>query len=186
MKLGPRAKLILVMAIFAAPVVASYLAYFFLHPQPTAQHGELLLPPAQASEAAFRRPGGAPFSFGELRGRWALVAMDFAACDKACLDKMVAMRQVRLALGRNASRVARVFVVEDGREPDPKAMAAFPGMELALAPAGAALAPKAAGDRDHVYLVDPHGNVMMRWKATDDPKGMLKDLERLLRASQIG
>jgi hypothetical protein len=96
------------------------------------------------------------------------------------------MRQVRLALGRNASRVARVFVVEDGRPPDPREMEAFPGMEVALASPGAALAPKAAGDRVHVYLVDPNGNVMMRWRAEDDPKGMLRDLERLLRASQIG
>lgn len=186
MKLGPRGKLLLIMAIFAAPVVASYLAYFFAHPKPTAQHGELLLPPAQASEAAFGRAGGKTFSFGELHGRWVLVAMDSAACAKPCLDKLVAMRQVRLALGRNASRVARVFVVEDGREPDAKAMAAFPGMEVALAAPGAALAPRAAGDHVHVYLVDPNGNVMMRWNASDDPKGMLKDLERLLRASQIG
>jgi len=186
MKLGPRGKLILIMAIFAAPVLGSYLAYFFAHPKPTAQHGELLLPPAQASGAVFRRPGGKPFSFGELRGRWVLVAMDSAACDKPCLEKLIAMRQVRLALGRNASRVARVFVVEDGREPDPKAMAAFEGMEVALAAPGAALAPRAAGDHVDVYLVDPNGNVMMRWNASDDPKGMLKDLERLLRASQIG
>jgi cytochrome oxidase Cu insertion factor (SCO1/SenC/PrrC family) len=186
MKLGPRGKLILIMAIFAAPVVASYVAYFYVRPQPTAQHGELLLPPAQASEAAFRRPGGAPFSFKDLRGRWVLVAMDAAACDEPCLAKLIAMRQVRLALGRNASRVERVFVVEDGREPDPREMGAFPGMEVALSPPGAALAPRAAGDRVHVYLVDPNGNVMMRWRAGDDPKGMLKDLERLLRASQIG
>jgi cytochrome oxidase Cu insertion factor (SCO1/SenC/PrrC family) len=186
MKLGPRGKLILIMAIFAAPVVASYIAYFYFRPEPTAQHGELLLPPVQASEAAFRRPDGAPFSFNDLRGRWVLVAMDAGTCDAPCLAKLVEMRQVRLALGRNASRVARVFVVEDGRSPEAKEMDAFPGMEVALAPAGAALAPRAAGDRVHVYLVDPNGNVMMRWRAGDDPKGMLKDLERLLRASQIG
>ena len=169
MKLGPRGKLVLVMAIFAAPVIASYLAYFFAHPRPTAQHGELLLPPGERA-----------------RGRWVLVAMDSAACDKPCQEKLIAMRQVRLALGRNASRVERVFVVEDGRATDPKEMAAFPGMDVVVAPAGAALSPKARGDDAHVYLVDPNGNVMMRWRAADDPKGMLKDLERLLRASQIG
>jgi cytochrome oxidase Cu insertion factor (SCO1/SenC/PrrC family) len=186
MKLGPRGKLVLIIAIFAAPVIASYLAYFFAHPRPTAQHGELLLPPQQASDAAFARPGGAAFSFKDLRGRWVLVAMDSAACDKPCLEKLIAMRQVRLALGRNASRVERVFVVEDGRATDPNEMAAFPGMDVVEASPGAALSPKARGDDAHVYLVDPNGNVMMRWRAADDPKGMLRDLERLLRASQIG
>ncbi|HSN19197.1 MAG TPA: hypothetical protein VLS49_00880 [Usitatibacter sp.] len=188
MKVSPRVKLLLIVAIFVLPILGSYVAYFFLaHPKPTANHGELLLPPAQASEAAFpRASGGAPFSFRELRGRWILVATDGGDCAAACRDKLATMRQVRLALGRNASRVGRVFVVDDGREPDGKALEPFPGMEVVQAPRGAGLTPQAAGDRAHVYLVDPNGNVMMRWRVADDPKGMLRDLERLLRASQIG
>jgi hypothetical protein len=59
-------------------------------------------------------------------------------------------------------------------------------MERAVLPPGIAPTAGPAWDRKHVYLVDPNGNVMMRWRAEDDPKGMLRDLERLLRASQIG
>jgi cytochrome oxidase Cu insertion factor (SCO1/SenC/PrrC family) len=59
-------------------------------------------------------------------------------------------------------------------------------MRVVTAPPGVGLTAQAAGDRSHVYLVDPNGNVMMRWDAAQDPKGMLRDLERLLRASQIG
>jgi len=186
MRIGPRAKLVLIAALFAAPIVASVLVYLFGHPVPTANHGELLLPPAQVSEEPFARPGGGSFSFRILRGRWVLVASDSGACASACLAKLVTLRQVRLALGGNAERVARVFVVDDGRRPDPSALAPFAGTEVALAPEGAAFAPGARGDRAHVYLVDPHGNVMMRWRAADDPAGMIKDLGRLLRASQIG
>ena len=181
MTLGPRAKLLLVFAVFAAPIAASMLAYRYAHLEPTANHGELLLPPAQVPDRAMEGAGGKPFSFGALKGRWILVAADAGACGEACLAKLVAMRQVRLALGVNASRVARVFLADDGRAPDGTALAAFPGMERAVLPAGTA-----AWDRRHVYLVDPNGNVMMRWRAGDDPKGMLRDLERLLRASQIG
>jgi hypothetical protein len=187
MKLGPRAKLVLIAAIFSLPILASYLAYFYLHPRPTANHGELLLPPAQASDASFAQPGGGPpFSFGELRGHWVLVTGDAGACAQACLDKLVAMRQVRLALGRNAVRVERVFVIDDGAKPNATDLEPFPGMRVVTAPPGAGLTAQAAGDRSHVYLVDPNGNVMMRWRASQDPKGMLQDLERLLRASQIG
>jgi len=185
-RLGPRAKLLLVFAVFAAPIAASMLAYRYAHVAPTANHGELLLPPAQVGDRTLAGADGKPFSFGALRGRWILVAVDAGACREPCLAKLVAMRQVRLALGVNASRVARVFLADDGRAPDGADAAAFPGMERAVLPPGTALAGGPAWDRGHVYLVDPHGNVMMRWRAEDDPKGMLRDLERLLRASQIG
>ena len=185
MRLGPRAKLLLVFAVFAAPIAASILAYRYAHVAPTANHGELLLPPAQVGDRALEGADGKPFSFGALRGRWILVAADAGACGEPCLAKLVAVRQVRLALGVNASRVARVFLADDGRAPDGAALAAFPGMERAVLPP-AARAGGPAWDREHVYLVDPNGNVMMRWRVEDDPKGMLRDLERLLRASQIG
>lgn len=186
MRPGPRAKLVLVFAVFAAPIAASLLAYRYAHVAPTANHGELLLPPAQVPDQAMEGEGGKPFSFRALRGRWILVAADSGACAEACLAKLVAMRQVRLALGVNASRVARVFLADDARAPDGAALAAFPGMERAILPRRAGRTGDPAWEREHVYLVDPNGNVMMRWRAGDDPKGMLRDLERLLRASQIG
>jgi hypothetical protein len=74
-----------------------------------------------------------------------------------------AARQVRLALGRDAARV-----------------------EVVVAPAAEVARAGAAIDAGHIYLADPHGNVMMRWPADPDRKAMLGDLKRLLKASQIG
>jgi hypothetical protein len=183
-RLAPRAKLLLLAALFLAPIVASSLAYYFARPGATSNYGELLLPPAQAPAHGFAREGGGRFTFGELAGQWAMVASDSGACDPACLEKLKAMRQVRLALGRRASRVARVFVADDGK---PAAgPAAFEGMIVARPQAGLELPPGVARDRAHIYLVDPHGNVMMRWPAAPDLKLMLRDLDRVLRASQIG
>lgn len=143
MKLTPRAKLGLLASLFVLPMLASMLAYRFFPPPPTANYGQLLLPP-QALSADFRA------RHGEL---WLLVAT----------NDLQAMRQVRLALGRDATRVAVV---------------AAPAAELAKA--GASI------DERHIYLVDPHGNVMMRWPSSPDLKRMLADLKRLLKASQIG
>jgi hypothetical protein len=143
MKLTPRAKLALIAFLFALPMIASVIVYVFFPPPPSANYGELLLPP-QVLPAEFRKPRG------EL---WLLVAT----------SDIEAMRQVRLALGRDASRVEVVVA---------------PQAELAKA--GVAV------DGHHIYLADPHGNVMMRWPASPDLKRMLEDLKRLLKASQIG
>ena len=143
MKLTPRAKLILLASLFALPIVASLIAYRFFPPAATGNYGELLLPP-QALSADFRK------RYGE---RWLLVAS----------SDNEAMRKVRLALGRDASRV-----------------------EVVVAPAEALARAGAAVDERHIYLVDPHGNLMMRWPSSPDLKRMLADLKRLLKASQIG
>jgi hypothetical protein len=186
MSLSPRAKLLLIAALFALPIAASLTAYRFFPPEPTANYGELILPPQLLTEDPLSRPGGTAFRFGELRDRWILVASDSAACELSCAAKLHVTRQVRLALGRNASRVARVFVVDDGRTPDPAALAPPEDLVVAVMPRGVAIPPGPANDRAHIYLVDPRGNVMMRWPAQPDFRRMLKDLERLLKASQIG
>lgn len=184
--MGPRGKLLALASLFLLPVVASILAWKFLAPAATANYGELLLPPAQVTRQPFERHEGGGFNFGDLGGKWVLVASDSGDCARACIDKLLVMRQVRLALGRNASRVERVFVVDDLRRPAGAALEAFPGMVSAITPAGMSLPPGAGNDRAHIYLVDPHGNVMMRWAATADGKHLLSDLQRLLKASQIG
>jgi hypothetical protein len=159
------------------------LTYRFAHLEPTANYGELLLPPAAVPTRPYDAPGGARFSFGELSGQWILVASDPGDCGPACRDKLVLMRQVRLALGRAASRVARLLVLNGGSGLPADAMAEFEGLRVALAPG----APQGlTGDAGHIYLADPRGNVMMRWPARADGKRMLGDLKRLLKASQIG
>ncbi|MEO5691962.1 MAG: hypothetical protein ABIQ72_02460 [Usitatibacter sp.] len=183
---GPRTKLLLLAALFAAPITASILAYKFMEPRPTANYGELLSPPATLPAQEFSTPEGKRFSFAELAGKWMIVASDSGECADACQLKLVTIRQVRLALGRNAPRIERIFVVDDLKRPDAAMLAQLNGMAVALTPPGMSLAPGVTRDRAHIYLVDPRGNVMMRWPAAVDGKRMLGDLQRLLKASQIG
>jgi cytochrome oxidase Cu insertion factor (SCO1/SenC/PrrC family) len=180
-----RAKVAGLAALFALPVVASFLTYTWFRPDPGKSFGELLLPPAQVTSQRFDRLGGGAFEFGQVSGKWALLAWDSGSCPAACREKLTTMRQVRLALGRNAERLERVFIVDDAASADPGALSQFAGTIVALPP-GMALPAGAGNDRDHIYLVDPHGNVMMRWPAGADRKRMLGDLQRLLKASQIG
>ena len=99
---------------------------------------------------------------------------------EACRQKLYAMRQVRLALGRNASRVARVLVIDDDHALDAGTQAADAGLDVVR------IATQARGDRAHIYLADPHGNVMLRWPSNPDLRRMYQDIDRLLKASQIG
>ena len=123
MKLTHRAKLALIAMFFALPIAASVVTYVFFPPAPTGNYGELLLPPASA-----------PAELIAMRERWILVAWDRARCAAACEDKITVMRQVRLALGRNASRVDRVLLLEraDGRDgPGARWAKAFTGSKVA-------------------------------------------------------
>jgi cytochrome oxidase Cu insertion factor (SCO1/SenC/PrrC family) len=184
--IGPRLRLAGLAALFAAPIAASLVTYFWLRPAPGSSYGELLLPPATITAQRFGAADGAPFEFARLAGKWIMVVSDSAACAPACRAKLATMRQVRTALGRNAGRVERVFVVDDARAPDAATLAGFEGTLVAVTPPGARVSAGAGNDREHIYLVDPHGNVMMRWRAEADPRRMLGDLQRLLKASQIG
>lgn len=182
----PRLKLLLIMALFALPIVASTIAYHFFRPDATANYGELLVPPTQITTARFGRAQGGEFGFAELGGKWVLIASDSGACPESCVGKLTLMRQVRLMLGRNAVRVARVFVADDTHALSAQALAPFEGTVAITPPTGMILPLAPVNDRAHFYLVDPRGNVIMRYPAKAQPRRMLRDLERLLKASQIG
>jgi hypothetical protein len=172
-----RLKLALLAAFFLLPVAAAWIAWELdLAPGTTANYGELLAPRPLAIAPL------APF-----KGKWVLVQLDGGACDARCEQKLYYMRQVRRALGREMQRVERLWIVTDGAAPRAELLAAIEGTHLAHE--GAALAarfPAAGAPADHIYVVDPLGNLMMRFPRDPDPSRMIKDLQRLLKYSQFG
>ncbi len=183
-----RIKLLALAAFFALPVIAGYVAFFLdLAPGTAANYGTLI-PARPLSDTALLDPEGRAFRFSEMRGKWILVQFDSGVCPEYCERKLYFMRQVRKALGKNTPRVERLWLVTDMQPPPPKLMQAIEGTRLART-AGSPIAAEFPADRaatDHVYLVDPHGNLMMRFPRDPDPTRMLKDLQRLMRVSGIG
>jgi hypothetical protein len=167
-----RLKLFLVFVACAAPFALGWAAWYFgWGTGRPGNYGELITPRLLAGPV-----------FEPLRGRWLLVAFDTAACDAYCEKKLYYMRQIRSALGKDQGRVERLWVLTDAGEPRPQLLAAIEGTRMARAPSAAF-----PGDPvEHVYLVDPLGNLMMRFPRDPDPSRMLKDLQRLLRYSRIG
>jgi cytochrome oxidase Cu insertion factor (SCO1/SenC/PrrC family) len=168
---APRIKLGLVFLVCAAPVVLGWLAYEFGWGVAGGggNYGELIAPRAVAGPLA------------PLKGKWVLVTFDASACDSACEKKLYIVRQVRKAQGKDAERIERLWVITDGSRPRPELLAAIEGAHTAT---GNLDFP---GERfAYIYLVDPLGNLMMRFPKDADPGKMIKDLQRLLRYSSFG
>jgi hypothetical protein len=170
----PALKVGAIVAVCAAPVLLGWLAYEERWiPGRQANYGELLAP----------RPLAGPFA--PLRGKWVLVTFDAAACASACERKLYVVRQVRRAQGKEAQRVERLWLVTDAGKPRAELLAALDGGHVA--PSTPELERAFPGRAaEHIYLVDPLGNLMMRYPAAPDTSRLIKDLERLLKYSGFG
>ncbi len=181
--------LYLLIAVCVAPVIAAYGLYFAAPPAARTNYGDLVEQRALPALDT-RLQDGAPFDLRTLRGKWVMVNIDPAACETACRNRLWQMRQLRLATGRDAERIERVFLVTDAAPLETALLREYDGTHFLRADRArlAALFVPAAGAavEDHVYLVDPLGNLMLRWPKDADPQRMKKDLQKLLKASQIG
>lgn len=186
---APRKKLTslwLVLALTVAPVVASYLLYYFWQPEGRVNYGELIGPTA-LTDPPLTLADGTPFRLSQLRGKWLLVSIDPGRCDESCNRKLLYMRQLRLTQGKNTDRVERVWLISDGAVPPAEVAKQYEGTWLARAgPDLLRQFPVQTTIAEHIYLVDPLGNLMLRFPRDPDPRLMIRDLSRLLKASQIG
>jgi hypothetical protein len=186
-----RLKMLAVLAVCAAPVIASYLTYFVIRPESRNNYGELITPPrALPDTLPLKQLSGADVKPAGLRGQWLIVVVADAACDATCEKSLYLQRQLREALGGEKDRVDKVWFITDDGVPRPAVLQAIaqgapatvlraPRADLAqwLAPAtGHTLA-------QHLFVVDPMGQWMMRAPADPDPTKLKRDIERLLRAS---
>ncbi|HSO07580.1 MAG TPA: hypothetical protein VLW45_10080 [Pelomicrobium sp.] len=178
----------LVAAVAAFPFVGSLLLYLLGGFDGRVNYGDLI-EPFPAPPEMLRRFDGEPFRLEDLRGKWVLLQVDAGACPADCQRRLYLQHQVWKLQGKNMHRVERVWLVDDGVTPDPALVQGGDGLVTVDARGAALLGrlPAAAGSvRDHVYLVDPLGNVMLRFPKDLDPVRMKKDLGRLLKASRIG
>lgn len=187
MNLTSRSKFLLLVGLFLVPVLAAYLAYFGWRPAGHTNYGELLTAtPLQQTQGSVL--GGQPFTLEALQGKWVMVHVGPSQCDVDCTKQLYLMRQTRLTQGKHQSRIERLWVLTDVATPEPALLQEHPGLQV-WRPENAAFVEQFPAKKNraaHIYLVDPLGNLMLRFPENPDPKGIMKDLKLLLKASQVG
>jgi len=188
-----RLKMMLVLLVCAAPVVASYFAYFVVRPQGRTNYSELIEPSRpwpRASELALTDLQGRAVAPESLRGQWLLITVAGGACDAACEKALYLQRQLRETLGKDRDRLDKVWLVTDEQPVRPEVLQAIgtgtPATVLRVDRAALSrwLAPGAGTSLEqHMYIVDPMAQWMMRVPVDPDPAALKRDIERLLRAS---
>jgi hypothetical protein len=169
-------KLLLIGAVCVAPVLAGWILFLSgWTPRDAGNYGELIPP----------RPLSAP-ALASLHGKWVLVSFDAAACNAYCEKKLYFLRQVRKAQGKEFERVERLWVLTDGATPRAELLAAIEGTRIVRLKNIGGAGDFPGNPFQHIYVIDPLGNLMMRFPQDPDPSRMVKDLQRLLKASRIG
>jgi hypothetical protein len=185
-----RRRMLALLLVCAAPVIASYVTYYFIRPEARRNYGELIEPQRPLPAVTGTALDGSAVPLRSLKGQWLLVSVAGGACDAACERHLYLQRQLREGLGADKDRVDWVWLVADGapvREPLRVALSRAVVVRVEAAALAQWLTP-APGRQlsEHLYVVDPMGNWMMRFPAGLDMAGAVKakrDLERLLRAS---
>jgi hypothetical protein len=204
-----RGVLLLLVLLFFAPLLLAFVLYYGSGWRPTGRtnHGELIEPPlplplvalpqvapapgAAEDAAPGAAPGGDALAAADvLTGKWSLVYINSGDCNADCRNTLYFMRQTHLGLANLAPRVQRVFLVTaDCCDRDYLARGQ-PGLIILNADGAAAalLVAQFPPERrtSSIFVVDPRGNLMLRYDAHDDPKGLRNDLKKLLTLSHIG
>ena len=181
------ASLWLIGALCIAPVVASYFAYYVMPPDSHTNYGELM-DAMPLPDARLRLADGAPFHLSQLRGKWVLLMADSARCDEACQRKLFTLRQLRLTQGKDMERIERAWLISDDTALPDALISDSRGTWLVRA-AASELLKRLPAERplaEYIYIIDPLGNLVLRYGPDAEPGKMIKDLTRLLNTSRIG
>ena len=186
-----RTLLIVTFLVFFLPLLGAWLLIVFApdwRPFGTVNHGTLVQPVRSVTAASLRLADGTEIDPGYLSGRWTLVHVIDGACARSCIAALARSRQVQRALGDDMQRVQLLLVLAGPVDAPPVDMP--PGVTLAVASsdwlASFSFADATPGQGPGIYLVDPQGYLMMRYPRDVDRRGLLADLERLLKLSMIG
>lgn len=187
-----RRNFLLMAAMFLLPLLVVFALYYggIWSPSGSAAKGQLIHPARPLQITGLRQADGSAATGETFREKWSLIYIGDGACDEACRTALTYGRQTRIALGKDMDRVQRLFLVT-GNCCDRKYLdAEQPGLitlEANSPEAASVLAQFPDEHRTSLYIVDPHGNLMMRHVATQViNKDLLTDLKKLLKLSHIG
>nr|WP_227875433.1 MULTISPECIES: cytochrome C oxidase subunit I [Paraburkholderia] len=184
--------LLLIALICGAPIAISYFTYYVIKPKGGSTSYGTLIEPQRTIPSALMVTGddGREVPLDSLKGHWLMISVDGSACGETCAQKLYFMRQVRATQGAERERVVTVWLRTDDAAVPAVVKTAYPDTRMLRADSAAVAAWLPATDKtndtDHIYLVDPNGNLMMRFPEQPDPSKIKQDVTKLLKWSRIG
>ena len=185
-----RWKMLMVLLLCASPVIASYFAYYVIRPEGRRNFGELVNPQRIVPNLSAIASNGDSVNLQTLTGQWLLVSVSGGACDALCQKHLYLQRQLRESLGKEKDRLDWIWLVSDVAPIAPAILPALKDATVLRLPAAqiATWMQPAQGQQlsDHLYLIDPMGNWMMRFPPGLDAAAAKKaksDIDRVMRAS---
>nr|WP_134166829.1 cytochrome C oxidase subunit I [Paraburkholderia caballeronis] len=184
--------LLLLVIVCGAPIAISYFMYYVVKPTGGSTSYGTLIEPQRPIPGALTVTGddGRAQPLASLRGRWLMLSVDGGACGEPCVKKLFFMRQVRATQGAERERIVTVWLRTDDAPVPDAVRRAYPDTRMVRAdPAALAAwlpAEAATSNEDHIYMVDPNGNLMMRFPSQPDPSKIKGDVTKLLKWSSIG
>jgi hypothetical protein len=181
-----RRKLVILLVLLCSPVVASFVLYFSDYRPGSINYGDLI-GIQKLSGSGINQQDNTIFRMKDLQGKWAMLMVNSGHCDEACQLKLYHMRQVRLVQNTEKHRVERLWLIDDNVPADAELVEKYEGTLFINARDSELLdlIPTKESQRNHIFLVDPLGNLMMRFPAELNPTLMGKDIKRLLHVSQL-
>lgn len=191
-----RTQVWILIGVFFGPLLVAFALYygapmlgFDWRPEGTTNRGELIHPAKPLPTVEVATVAGTPLKAETLHGKWNVFYVGDGQCDARCRDALILMRQTRLALNDDMTRVQRIFLTTGNCCDDQYLATEHPGLIIAKADDAAGQQLISAfpdANQGRIYIVDPLGNLMMSYPADAPRKGLLEDLKKLLKLSHIG
>lgn len=185
-KRSNRIKLVLIGVLLLSPIIASYTLFFTGYRPGNINYGELIDIHKMVGSGV-RQDNNEILRMKDLHGKWVMLTVDSGHCDEACDLKLYYMRQIRTMQNKEMDRIERVWLVDDNVKVEPEVVEKFKGTFFVNAQDSELLDQISPRDsqRKHIYLIDPMGNLMLRFPEEIEPRKMSDDIKRLLHVSQI-
>jgi len=182
---------------FIGPLILSWFVFNhtnFLEVRGTSNYGQIITPPIQLEDLSLIDPLNTERN-DTLHGKWSMIYVA-ESCDEICMENVYRMRQIHMGIGKHSLRVQKVLFLTNQHPGElSKLFINYAGQQV-ISPDSVdldALLDKFRSEKvinptkaGHIYISDPLGNLMMSYPSDINPKGILKDLKKLLRASRIG
>lgn len=189
-----RYMLFLMVFTFVIPIGAAYWLFSIGGTDIKVNKGEFVTSGVQILDMGLTNLDGAAATEKDLFGHWHMMFYMNSDCNKACEEKIYTLRQIKTSFHKESDRIENILIhfdkninpefsnkIETHYAKFNRYFADRETFNQVLGFNGNQLI-----DKEIVFIIDPIGNVILRYGKESTAKDIISDMKRLLKASQIG